>query len=94
MCEAYPPNERQKKTFVSGSEPPQASVQAGTVTGCALSTRSGQPARFQLGGRVPGGRAHGTGALQGLSAGTEELRFERVRDKFKNDAPPCPWSSD
>jgi len=29
-------------------------VQAGTVTGCALSTRSGQPARFQLGGRVPG----------------------------------------
>ena len=44
MCEAYPPNERQKKTFVSGSEPPQASVQAQDVTGCAL---SGQPGHFQ-----------------------------------------------
>ena len=35
-------------TFVSGSEPPQASVQAGTVTGCAL---NGELANHEAGNR-------------------------------------------
>ena len=78
-------------TFVSGSEPPQASVQAGTVTGCALSTRSGQPSRFQLGGRVPG-ESRDCGMS---SSGTDALErntwtLERVAGQVNNAAPPRP----
>jgi hypothetical protein len=91
MCEEPATNERQKKTFVSGSEPALAGERAGW-------NRDGLRAEYskRTTGAVPARRARtrrvclGTRALQGLSAGSEELRFERVRDKINNDATPSP----